>query len=82
LRGAATQLLQSVSSLVTLDPNYHAPLRDSQDLMVLQTAVRGEADILCSNDEDFFDEAVLAYCATRGIEVFEERTLAERLSLL
>ena len=36
-----TQFLQSVSHLVVLDPNYHAPLRDPTDLVVMQTAERG-----------------------------------------
>ena len=41
-----TQLLQSVSQVVILDSSYRAPLRDPNDLIVLQTAERGEADIL------------------------------------
>jgi hypothetical protein len=45
----------------------------------LQTAERGEADILCTQDGDFFDSAVLAYCATRGIEVCTESALLARL---
>jgi len=39
-----TQFLQSISHLVALDPQYRAPLRDPNDLIVLQTAERGEAD--------------------------------------
>jgi putative PIN family toxin of toxin-antitoxin system len=35
------QFLQSVSHVVTLDPRYHAPLRDPNDLVVLQTAELG-----------------------------------------
>jgi len=46
-----TQLLQSVSQVVILDSSYRAPLRDPNDLIVLQTAERGEADILCTNEE-------------------------------
>jgi len=46
-----TQLLQSVSQVVILDSSYRAPLRDLNDLIVLQTAERGEADILCTNEE-------------------------------
>lgn len=59
---------------------YHAPLRDPDDLDVLQTAERGAADVLCSNDKDFHDDAILlGYCAARGIEVCHEDTLLARM---
>jgi predicted nucleic acid-binding protein len=74
-----TQFLQSVSHLVILAPNYHAPMRDPNDLMVLQTAERGEADILCTHDADFYEPMILSYCAIRGIEVCKENTLLKRL---
>jgi hypothetical protein len=48
-------------------------------LIVLQTAVKGEADILCTHDDDFFDHTILAYCAARGIEVCDEASLLNRL---
>lgn len=69
------QFLQSVSHLVILDPQYRAPLRDTNDLVVLQTAERGEADILCTHDGDFYDRTILSYCTARGIEVCDELTL-------
>ena len=73
------QFLQSVSELIPLDHSYWAPLRDPSDLIVLQTAEREEADILCTKDDDFFDRRVQAYCAARGIEVCDEGTLAQRI---
>ena len=39
--------------IVTLNPLLTAPIRDANDLMVVQTAIIGEADIICTNDEDF-----------------------------
>ena len=74
-----TQFLQSISHLVTLDPQYRAPLRDPSDLIVLQTAERDEADILCTDDGAFYDPIILSYCAARGIEVCNEQTLLESL---
>lgn len=74
-----SQFLQSVSDLVILDTRYSAPLRDPNDLIVLQTADRGEADALCTSDGDFYDPAVIAFCAARGIEVCDEISLLERL---
>ena len=74
-----TQFLQRVSHVVALDPQYRAPLRDPTDLTVLQTAELGEADILCTHDDDFYDQTILAYCAARGVEVCNEATLLRRL---
>jgi putative PIN family toxin of toxin-antitoxin system len=74
-----TQFMQSVSDVVVLDPQYRAPLRDPSDLIVLQTAERGEADILCTKDRDFYDQKVLSYCGARGIEVCDESALLRRL---
>ena len=73
------QFLQSVSHLVILDPQFRAPLRDPTDLIVLQTAEKGEADILCTNDADFYDQKIFSYGMARGIEVCHESRLIERL---
>lgn len=74
------QFLRQVSQTVILSQPYHAPLRDADDLHVLQTAERGAADVLCTNDKDFHDDpAVLGYCAARGIEVCYENDLLTRL---
>jgi len=74
------QFLQSVADIVILEPQYRAPfLRDPNDTDVLQTAERGEADILCTNDRDFYAGPVLSFCVTRGIEVCTERALIARL---
>ena len=78
---AYSQFLRSVSDVVILSPLYQAPfLRDPNDLDVLQTVERGEAEILCTDDGDFYDEAVLSFCAARGIEVCTEKTLMVRLA--
>jgi hypothetical protein len=39
--------LQDVSGILVIDAAYHEPLRDPNDLDVMQTAGRGDADILC-----------------------------------
>ena len=73
------QFLRQVSQTVILSQPYHAPLRDLNDLDVLQTAERGASDVLCSNDGDFHEPAIVGYCASRGIEVCNENTLLARL---
>ena len=76
-----TQFLQEVSVGVVLDPQFQAAvLRDPSDLAVLQTAERGEADILCTHDADFYDPEIISYCAARGIEVCREPELLARLA--
>ena len=73
------QFLQDVSQIVVLGHSYFAPLRDPNDLDVMQTADRGDADVLCSNDGDFHDAAIIAFCAARGIDVCHEAALLARL---
>jgi predicted nuclease of predicted toxin-antitoxin system len=52
-----------------LDQRYQSPLlRDPNDLDVMQTAERGEADILCSNDSDFHEPGIVLSYAALGIE--------------
>ena len=53
-------------------------MRDPNDAHVLQTAERGEADIVSTNDADFYDAALLSFCTMRGIEVCKS-TLLQRL---
>lgn len=74
-----SQFLQSVSDLVVLESRYNAPLRDPNDLVVLQTADKGEAEALCTSDGDFYDPAVVAFCGARGISVCDEISLLARL---
>jgi hypothetical protein len=73
------QFLHEVCHTAVLDTPYHARLRDPNDLDVMQTAERGDADVLCSNDGDFHDAAIISFCTSRGISVFHESTLLGRL---
>jgi len=73
------QHLRITSELVHLNPFYLAPMRDPSDLIILQTAERGSASTICTSDRDFSSPEVIAYCASRGIEIVDEQTLASRL---
>ena len=75
------QFLKDVGEIVVLDHPYYAPLRDPNDLDVMQTAERGEADILCSRDGDFHEAGIIAFCAARGIGVCHEAALLAHLTL-
>lgn len=74
------QFLQDVCQTVVIKGPYHAPLRDANDLDVMQTAERGEADVLCSNDRDFHEPGIIAFCAARGIELCTEAALLVKLA--
>jgi putative PIN family toxin of toxin-antitoxin system len=74
------QRLESTADMVDLNCSYVAPLRDPSDLMVLQTADEGDADLLVTADPDFYDDAVLCFCQERGIDVCTERMALARLS--
>ncbi len=47
--------LRRSSEIVTLNPLVAAPMRDVNDIIVMQTAIIAEAEILCTKDEDFFE---------------------------
>jgi len=47
--------LHSVATLVRPDPMLIAPIRDPNDMVVLQTAIIGGAEAICTTDEDFFN---------------------------
>lgn len=56
-----------------------APIRDVNDVIVIQTAIIGEADILCSRDEDFFEPPASDYLKKMGITVMDDIGLMKRL---
>jgi len=49
--------LREVAEIISLNPLLVLPTRDVVDIMVLQAAVLGEADVLCTRDEDFYTPA-------------------------
>jgi putative PIN family toxin of toxin-antitoxin system len=71
--------LRQSSEIVTLDPLVTAPIRDVNDIVVMQTAIIGEADILCTKDDDFFEKPANAYLSEMGIVVLDDISLMHRL---
>ena len=71
--------LREFSELVALDPLVPAPIRDVNDSVVLQTAIIGEADILCTKDQDFFESPAHEYLENLGIVVLDDISLMRRL---
>jgi len=71
--------LRRSSEIVALNPLVTAPIRDVNDIIVMQTAIIGEADILCTKDGDFFEEPAREYLSRLGIVVLDDISLMNRL---
>jgi predicted nucleic acid-binding protein len=71
--------LRESSEIVSLSPLVAAPICDVNDVIVMQTAIIGEADILCTNDDDFFEEPTSEYLTGLGIAVLDDVGLMRRL---
>ena len=73
------KFLRRCSEIVTLDPLLIVPIRDVNDIIVMQTAIIGEADILCTKDEDFFEDPASEYLRKMEVAVLDDITLMHRL---
>jgi putative PIN family toxin of toxin-antitoxin system len=71
--------LRRASEIVDLNPLVAAPIRDVNDIIVMQTAIIGEAEVLCTTDNDFFDEPAREYLDKLGIVVLDDISLLHRL---
>jgi uncharacterized protein len=74
-----TSWLRDAAEIVALDALTPAPIRDQNDIFVLQTALSGEADVLCSGDQDFFEPPASAFLASCGIDVLTDAQLMQKL---
>jgi putative PIN family toxin of toxin-antitoxin system len=74
-----TQALQDFAELV--NPKIGARLvpKDQEDDPVLETALCGRADVLCTLDRHFHHSMVMKICSERGIQVLTD---VELLSML
>ena len=76
------QFLKSVCVIVPTSQGTggNFPIRDAADAPVLQAAVTGEADVICTLDSDFYAAEIAAFCAVVGITVLDDISLIGRLS--
>jgi putative PIN family toxin of toxin-antitoxin system len=74
-----TGWLRQASEIIPINPLAPAPVRDRNDVFVLQTALSGEADVLCTCDRDFFEPPASVFLASSGIEVLTDAQLKRRL---
>jgi putative PIN family toxin of toxin-antitoxin system len=67
--------LRHSAEIIAVNPLTVAPIRDSNDVVVLQTALTGEADVLCTIDRDFFEPPASTFLAGRRIAVLTDTQL-------
>ena len=72
-------LLQEVSVLADLPKSFPAVVRDTDDDLMLQTAIAGQADVLCSRDRAFQAENVKQICAAHKIRIVDDIALIREL---
>jgi predicted nucleic acid-binding protein len=75
------QFLKSVCVIVPTSPGRgrNFPIRDAADAPVLEAAIAGEADLICTLDSDFYTAEITAFCAVAGITVLNDISLLDRL---
>ena len=71
--------LREAAEIVAPNPFLVTPIRDVNDTVVMQTAVIGEADVLCTKDRDFFEPPAEAFLRKAGISVLDDISLIHRL---
>ena len=71
--------LRQASQLVPLDPLLTVPIRDVNDIIVVQTAIIGAADLIATTDQDFFEPRLVAFLQASGIAVISDVDLMEHL---
>ena len=72
-------LLREVAEIVSLNPLLVTPIRDVNDAIVMQTGILGEAAILCTRDQDFFNPPAEPFLRRAGVEVLDDIALMQRL---
>jgi hypothetical protein len=72
-------LLREAAEIVALNPLLSAPIRDVSDIVVVQTAIIGEAAFLSTRDRDFYTREVLTYLEGMGTWVLDHVALIHRL---
>ena len=67
--------LRNAADIVALNRLESTPIRDRNDIFVLQTALSGEAEVICTSDRDFFEPPASIFLASVGIAVFKDEQL-------
>ena len=71
--------LREASEIVRTNPLLITPIRDVNDTVVMQTAIIGEANILCRRDQEFFGPPAEPFLHKAGITVMDDIAPMQRL---
>ena len=71
--------LRSVGEGIVSNRLIQASIRDGSDIFVVQIAISGGAEILCSGDRDFFGPPASTFLASRRIAVLTDVQLKRML---
>jgi putative PIN family toxin of toxin-antitoxin system len=75
------EFLRSIARIVEPQLGWPIVLSDPNDDPVVYTAVAAGANVLCAKDRHFYEPAVVAFCRREGIQVMDDLSLLELLSL-
>jgi putative PIN family toxin of toxin-antitoxin system len=64
--------LASAAEIVEVDDTIAPPIRDPKDIHIVQTAISGKAEYICTLDEHFYEASVVAFCLERGLTVISD----------
>lgn len=69
--------LGRTADVVELQENHVLPpvTSDVKDVPILQTAVAGQAQVLCTRDRHLYEPMALAYCRAHGVDVMNDINL-------
>ena len=70
---------RSVATIVQPDPLLIAPIRDADDIVVIQVAIGGGADVICTMDEDFFMPPASGFLQSANVQVLTDKSLMRLL---
>ena len=73
------EFLREATEIILTNPLLITPIRDVNDTVVIQTAIIGEADVICTRDQDFFEAPAELFLRKARIEVLDDIALMQRL---
>jgi putative PIN family toxin of toxin-antitoxin system len=66
------QFLRKAAEVVVPDTSLAVPIRDATDIVVVQTAITGDAELICTVDADFYEAAIIRFLSQVGIKVLDD----------
>jgi putative PIN family toxin of toxin-antitoxin system len=67
--------LANSAEIVELDTTIWPPIRDPKDVHIIQTAINGKAEYLCTLDKHFFEPQVVEFCSNYALSIISDLDL-------